>query len=293
MNVKYFFFLSAIVCVSLSSCSKDDDEQSTYVNDNQNTASVTAKRLEIPHLKGGTDNLFIVHSVATYGVNYCLEWCCSKKSQRWTAYEMYASNSVENWKRNSWKYTEWGGDPFQEDTDVPEAYRTTLSDYRYTGYNRGHICPSADRLCSQAANEQTFFLSNMQPQLYGFNAGIWEQMENQVRNWNKYTFRDTLYICKGGTIDNSDQTLGYTSNGKLLIPKYFYMAILCKNSYGYKALAFFVEHKVDADSDNLGDYVISIDELEAKTGIDFFCNLPDDKEKVVESHVYLNAWGLK
>lgn len=294
-SIREFLF---ILCVlnALLACSggdSSDNSGNTSKNDNANNtyAYREAGRLEIPHLKGGT-SLFIVHSTAAFGVNYCVEWDCTKKSQRWTAYEMYASNSVANWNRNNWYNTSWEGDPFQADPSIPAAYRTELSDYRYTGYNRGHLCPSADRLCSQDANEQTFYLSNMQPQKYEFNSGIWEKMENQVRTWNKSSFRDTLYVVKGGTMDFQDQIYGFTSTG-LIVPQYFYMAILCKNAGGYKAIAFWVDH-FNHNSTSVSDYVLtSIDELERRTNIDFFCNLPDDIETKVESATYMNSWGLQ
>ncbi len=133
----------------------------------------------------------------------------------------------------------------------------------------------------------------MHPQKYNFNAGIWEKMEEQVRTWNRSSFRDTLYVVKGGTIDNSNQVLGNTSSG-LIIPRYFFMAILCKNSTGYKALAFWAEHLDENHSnDSLADYVISIDKLEQLTGIDFFCNLPDYIENKIEANTYVISWGLK
>ena len=72
------------------------------------------------------------------------------------------------------------------------------------------------------------------------------------------------------------------------------MAILCKNSQGYKALGFWVEHlNEDRSGDNIINYVVSIDELEQKTGIDFFCNLPDDVEETTEKVVYPVAWSLR
>ena len=72
------------------------------------------------------------------------------------------------------------------------------------------------------------------------------------------------------------------------------MALLCKNAQGYKAMAFWIQHKAgNDDGQALKQYVISIDELEQKTGIDFFCNLPDDIEERVESNVAPNAWGFK
>lgn len=290
-KILYLFVLSAMII----SCGSSDDTNSTNdkANNNANTSCIPETRLlECPHIKGGS-SIIISHATPTYGITYTLEWDCDKKAQRWSAYEMYNSNSVTNWNRNSWYNTTWGGDPFQEDVDIPSKYRTTLSMYRSSGYDRGHMCPSADRLDSKDANEQTFYLSNMQPQNHNLNAGIWEVMENQIRTWNKSSFRDTLYIVKGGTIDNPDQIKGYTSSG-LLIPGYFFMAILCKNAEGYKAIAFWVDHQtVNHSSDPLSKYVISIDQLEEKTGIDFFCNLPDDIENRIEATTYPNSWQIQ
>ena len=71
----------------------------------------------------------------------------------------------------------------------------------------------------------------------------------------------------------------------------FYMAILYKNSEGYKALAFWaLNENVDRSKDDLKKYVISIDKLEELTGIDFFCNLPDDVENKVEAATYTQSW---
>lgn len=309
---KNILYLLALCCLSLYACSEDEETGTipTYnsngnstsniyngVNDNGNWDNTYATRLEIPKLKDGADgnNIFLVHETSEYGVNYCIEWDCTLKAQRWTAFQMYNSNNVTNWDRNNWSTTEWKRDPFQPDPLLPTNVRTELDHYRGSGYNRGHICASADRLNSKDANEQTFYLSNTQPQIYAFNAGVWENMESQVRRWNKSSFRDTLYVVKGGTIDKAEHIIQTTNKG-LLVPKYFFMAILCKNSdpsqWGYKALAFWVEHAANNDTD-LRKYIISIDELEEKTGIDFFCNLPDEIENTVERNVAPTAWGFK
>ena len=296
-HLKFLFYMFA-VALMFSSCGSDneDSDTSSTRNDNVNvvTASMPAEitRLEFPKVKGG-NNLVIVHratlnsKTGETGVNYSLEWDCGKKSQRWSCYEMYRGITATNTNR-------YYGDPqYPQDESVPEAYRFTSDPYWGTGYNHGHICPSADRLGSSEANYQTFFLSNMQPQVSGFNAGIWESMEKQVRIWNRNDFRDTLYVCKGGTIDNSDQIITTTANG-LIVPKYYFMAILCKNSLGYKAIGLWAEHKSNND-DVVANYVVSIDQLEQLTGIDFFCNLPDGIEKSVEGLSVDNikrVWGL-
>lgn len=135
----------------------------------------------------------------------------------------------------------------------------------------------------------------MQPQVNGFNAGVWANMENQLRNtWNTSTYREILYVCKGGTIDNASQIAGYAKND-LIVPKYFFAAILAVKNGQYKAIGLWFEHKKNNDS-VLSNYVVSIDELEKLTGIDFFCNLPDSIEDKVESATkaeMLSNWGLQ
>lgn len=79
----------------------------------------------------------------------------------------------------------------------------------------------------------------------------------------------------------------------MIVPKYFYMALLLKLGNQFTAFAFWAEHtNNDHSNDPLSNYVITIDELEQRTGIDFFCNLPDNIEDKVESNVAYNYWGF-
>lgn len=287
-------FFTACTFVSCGDDNDNNDEKPVITNnENQNPNTRPELRLlEFPHVSGSGNNLIVVHKTEDYGINYSIEWDCDKKAQRWTCYQMHAGNNVINWSRNQWYNTSWNGDPFQEDPDIPSNYNVQLWQHESDGFDRGHICASQDRMCSRDVNEQTFYLSNMHPQYNTFNAGIWSKMEQQLRYWNKDRFRDTLYICKGGTIDKKDKVLMTTTKG-LIVPKYFFMAVLCKNSQGYKAMAFLIEHNNEnRTNDALSKYVVSIDRLEEFTGLDFFCNLPDDIEKKVESQVHPNAWGL-
>lgn len=285
------------------SCGGDDDDynvspgsqspsgsKTVNVNANPTTQHKEYGRLEVPRIKGTSDNLVLIHYTSQYGLNYMVEWDCIKKSQRWTCYTLDTRNSVKNVSR-------YYGDPqYPNDPDLPSMFRFTEDPYWGSGFDHGHICPSYDRLCSAEANIQTFYMTNMQPQYNKFNAGLWLNMENFVSNYFKNRNQngtDTLYICKGGTIDNPSQTIMTTKKG-MLVPKYFYMALLCKNSQGYKAMAFWVEQRnEDRSTDNLYHYVVSIDRLEELTGIDFFCNLPDDTEESIEKVVFPNSWGLK
>lgn len=301
------YALGALFSVFLVlSCSKDENDAKipgVVENKNKNLTGTypEASRLEFPRLKGGRSILLVHKTNDSYGVNFCTEWDTEKKSQRWSCYQMHNGNTGGNVGR----YQE--GYPYDDQLDFANYFTTgdgtPFDPFWGSGYDHGHICPSADRQYTKEANRQTFFLTNMQPQRNVFNAGVWQAMEQQVRNWNRGAFRDTLYVCKGGTIDRSDQISRTLANG-LIVPRYFFMALLCKNSSGYKALAFWIEHK-DKDSDYpkdvkgnylLGTYVMNIRELETLTGIDFFCNLDDKTEEHVETLPTENiksAWGVK
>ena len=244
---------------------------------------------------------------ATFGVNYCVEWDTdlqpegwndggTLRSQRWTCYQMHAGNTGANTSR-------WPDYKYPNDPELPSQYHFTADPYWNSGYDHGHILPSADRgyYYNAEANKQTFYLTNMQPQVNGFNAYVWAEMEKQVRTWNSYYFRDTLYVVKGGTIDKAEyihRTIG-SGHNRIPVPRYFFMALLCKNkdtaNSGYKALGFWIQHQTNTTTD-LKPYVVSIRELERLTGIDFFCNLPDNIEDAVETlprDNIIRAWNLK
>jgi endonuclease G len=249
--------------------------------------------------------MFIVHTTKKYGVTYTEEWDKEQKTQRWAAYSITDLNAVSYWSRKNWVGTIWkgayyDGDPFQEDSVIPMMYRTRLADYYNSGFTRGHIVNSADRVMSQHSNGQTFYLSNMQPQLYNFNSGIWLSMENWLHNlgFNKQK-RKVLYIAKGGTTTPTESVPSPLFSKTELegrinipVPRYFWMAILLldKNDQ-YHGIAFWAEHK-NNKATNIKDYTISIDELETRTGIDFFPNLPDDVETEVEAARNLSDWNF-
>ena len=241
-------------------------------------------RIEIPKLKGDAMSIAYSH-YTTYKnkktITYSAEYDCTKKHTRWVAFTFYDDTSEKNVKRTD----AWADDPF-----IPIEYRTYKNDYNGSGYTRGHLCASEDRVYSKEANEQTFYYSNMSPQIGDrFNGGIWLNMEAKVQSWGKETsLRDTLYVVKGGTIDDNN-ILRYAGNG-VAVPKYYFMAILALKNSQYKAMAFFIEHKSYSAPYNTSNYAMSIDELEQKTGIDFFHNLPDDIERTVEATFNKNQW---
>jgi endonuclease G len=275
----------------------------TKVGESMWTNYPEAWRLEYPQVsynnlsptKDGaeTKNQIIVKSTNDFGITYSLEWDNALVANRWTCYELHAGNSMATVGRN---------DDFKQDPEV--AVSSTLDQYSGSGFSRGHLCPSADRLCSTVQNKQTFFLTNMQPQYQSHNGGLWSRLETLVRDYatnDEFTALhcDTLYIVKAATIANvtSDALTGNSTSGvyatsevdnynKLLVPRYFYMALLHynKDTDTYHAIAFWTKHLSNTQPvANLADYAISIDKLEQLTGLDFFCNLPDIIEDEVEA----------
>lgn len=314
---------SLFVFALLVSCGNDSVVSPQQTNTNSNTAmsqalyteaktpaSVRAGAmhgLEIPSLRTGTADALIVHTLANGTLNFCVGYNTRLKSNCWTAFKLYNgfSSNNKNWNRNKWKQGEtfngYGGtgDPFQPDPVLPENIRLNSENYDDWRYQRGHILGSADRLNSREANGQTFYMSNILPQMKSFNEqGIWWNLENFIRNtYDASSFRDTLYIVKGGTVSAGKYTM-VGSNNHLVCPSYFYMAILAyakkysNTNGGYFAIAFWMEHKTNTDAVS-SKYAITIDELEKRTGIDFFCNLPDDIENAIEKSYYLSDWRLK
>lgn len=304
---KYYLLLLLIAsAVTFTACSSDDNnggkfsEDGPNVNKNVVTDDEAVSRLEFPRLKDDGNSVVIVYRTSnkTYDpdrVNFAVEWDCEKKAQRWSCYQMH-QGYYGTYSRVV--------DGYMNDTqNLPEGSYWTDDYYYGSGFEHGHICPNADRKYSYDANYQTFYLTNMQPQYHKFNGytssgadqgeGLWVRMEEKVRNWTPKNSTDTLYVCKGGTIDREDQIIKRI-NGKLIVPKYFFMACLMKNSQGYRAVGFWAEQKSNEwrDDQPLSDFAVTIDELEELTGIDFFCNLPDDIENYVENHFSTKAWGL-
>lgn len=254
------------------------------------SASVV-RRLEMPALADGS--LFVRHIADVEGasvVNYCIEYDPQKMHSRWVAFRFDAVTR----QRNATRSDKWADDP-----ELPVALQ--IGTATFPGYDRGHLCASADRLFTQGANEQTFYMSNMSPQLNGFNSGLWNAFEMHVQDLGRdASFADTLYVAKGGTIAEG-QTIGdlQRANGSFVaIPKYYWMALLRVKDGAYDAIGFWMEHKAysfgqNASKAQKASFAVTIDELEQKTGIDFFHNLPDATEATVEAGFSLSAWRLE
>lgn len=167
-------------------------------------------------------------------------------------------------------------DSFTEDVDVPDQFRSTLSDYSGSGYDRGHFAPNASMDFTASSMQESFLLTNISPQLLTFNRNGWAELEQVIRDCT--VENGSLYVVTGTIYDSIDEEIG---NG-VEIPDKFYKAILKLDSPA-SAFALSIPHAPLNDED-LRKYVVSIDQLEKETGNDFFSNLKDNIEAGVESN---------
>src|SRR5690554_7724797 len=151
--------------------------------------------------------------------------------------------------------------------------------YKNSGYTRGHLLPAGDRVFSKEAYDETFYTSNISPQLAEFNTGIWNSLEMRIRNFVKKNGK--VYIITGGVLTDALPTIG---NEKVSVPDYFYKVVLYNDGSQYKMLAYLIPHKEEKRKP-LQDYVITTDSVEALTGIDFFHFLDDTLEDELEAAV--------
>ena len=128
--------------------------------------------------------------------------------------------------------------------------------------------------------------SNISPQEHQFNAGIWNALEQKARYWaGKY---DGVFVVTGGVLDGNMERIGYEY---VSVPNTFYKIILDNDSGNIKVIAFLMPHK--NSNRPLYEYVVSVDEVENLTGIDFFPELEDRLENKLEASSSYKAWSFK
>jgi|TARA_B110000208_G_scaffold118918_1_gene145459 endonuclease G len=159
-----------------------------------------------------------------------------------------------------------------------------LSDYKKSGYDRGHLAPSRDMSFSRIASNESFYLSNISPQDKSFNRGIWKKLESLVRDW-AIEYGD-IFVVTGGVLNSSNITIG---KEEVSVPMFFYKIILVYDGLDTKTIAFVMPN--EKSTEKLSNYVYSVDYLEDLTGIDFFPELPDNIEEDIEKKSILNQWS--
>ena len=174
-------------------------------------------------------------------------------------------------------------DNFRSDASIATE-SASLSDYKGSGYDRGHLIPAADLSWSEEAMSDSFYLSNMSPQEPQFNRGIWSSLEATVRN-----FADTegeVYVVTGPILtDGPYKTIG---KNEVSVPKHYYKVILDYAEPDFKAIGFVLPN--EGSDQRLESFATTVREVEQLTNLDFFHLLPDPLEKKLETSFSVADW---
>ncbi|MDO1512325.1 DNA/RNA non-specific endonuclease [Maribacter confluentis] len=171
---------------------------------------------------------------------------------------------------------------FLEDPFVPTK-SADWRNYKGSGYDRGHLVPAGDRRFSKQAYDETFYTSNVSPQDREFNAGIWNDLEQQIRRWAKQY--GSLYIFTGGVLENGLEEIGEED---VDVPNAFYKIVARKKNNKLHTISFLIPNKPQFLP--LRNFVVAVDDIEEETGIDFFAELPPDEQKAFETTTNTVGW---
>lgn len=197
-------------------------------------------------------------------------WDSRNYVSHWVAYPLNSGLLTGKYGR----YDQHGGgfppDPILESLHMTQP---ELLNHSYGGgWTRGHQIPSADRQESENVNKCTYYVTNMTPQQYDFNGGIWANLEGRVRAYSKNA--DTLYVVSGCHLTSDSSWSGMSGGVAARVPSAYYKALLRLKGGSYSAAAYYLPHSKDIASDDFAKYAVSVSELEKIVGVDFFATLP-------------------
>lgn len=197
---------------------------------------------------------------------FCLNYSEHYEQAAWVAYCLTKEKTIKQVERQS---------RFKQDPKIKTATATD-ADYYQSGYDRGHLAPAADMAWSDTSMRESFYYSNVSPQVPAFNRGIWKTLEEQVRDWaNEF---GTIYITTGPVFTNAMATIG---PNKVAVPDAFYKVILVYQDTVKKGIGFILPNQ--ASKKSIFEFAVPIDSVESVTKLDFFYQIPDSVEAVIEA----------
>ena len=199
-------------------------------------------------------------------------------------------NDLPNWVAYSLTKQETTGAYSRENTFYPDPQvkgdPVITKDYSNSGYDRGHMAPAADMKWSEKAMRESFYMTNICPQNQSLNRGDWNDLEELARDW-AYKYNEVFIAC-GPIVTDPHHTIGQTR--KIVVPSAFYKVFLRKKGSTWSCIGFVFPNQ--SGSRPLMTYVMSINEIEQMTGIDFFYHLPDEIEDSIENNDSFADWTI-
>jgi endonuclease G, mitochondrial len=215
---------------------------------------------------------------------FAIGYSYSHKAPEWVAYKLSRNSVLTDVPRKN--------NLFSMDTEIPKEHRSSLSDFRGSGYDRGQMAPADLMNFSYEAMKESFLLSNTVPQKSGFNRynfghyGVWGALESYVRNWA--VSRNEIYVISGPVYQSVVDVIG----SGVEVPSHFYKIVYDPE---YKAsIAFLIPH-IEDTAVRLPDYVTTIDCIEFVTGLDFLNGIKGDDEADIENGLAydFDHWSMR
>lgn len=226
--------------------------------------------------------------------NYTLLYDPEMLASYWVAYPL-CSDHLSTGRTDSWGIYD-PRVPSGKQVNLYKGYGVNVVSVTFPTeqyYARGHQMPNADRNGVAAMQEQTYYPTNITPQLQnGFNAGIWLDLEGAVRS--AVHAGDTVYVVTGAAFRKKGgteviNTITNTYSQVIPVPNYYWKVLLKvkrsgKSVNNAKAIGFWLEHRDDLreNTSSYQNYAVSVDQIEAWTGFDFFANLPEALQDLCE-----------
>lgn len=268
MTMKNFLLTTFLAATSLASAIALPITTPSIASFSNTSASLP---LEQPATLHNHPEQIVVHT--GYRLSFNRETLCPN----WVAWELTANETEGSVQRSN---------DFRPDEMLPYRYQVTTDDYKHSGYDRGHMCPSADMKWSSMAQSECFFMSNICPQTHALNAGGWEKVERACRRWAKREGK--VYIVCGPIFNDARKQLYIGKSVKIRVPNAFFKVVLSLKKGEEKAIGFYFPNR--DGKQNMGDATKTVDEIEKITGMDFFPQLNDALERRVEAQNNLTFW---
>ena len=233
--------------------------------------------------------------------NYTLLYDPEMYASYWVAYPLCSAHL------GTGRDEEWAYDPSvpnaKQTNAIAGAYGVNISTPNYDSnvYARGHQLPNADRTVNDSMSDQTYYMTNITPQIQnGFNGGVWNNLEAAIRGLTSSC--DTVYVVTGAAFrkktvgTESITTIVNTRDSKTLpVPNYYWKALLKVTWSGdavtdASAIGFWLPHQ-DLKGANYASYTVSVDQIEAWTGFDLFANLPVALQNTAETNANWNTFS--
>lgn len=265
----FFCFFKTMVYCQIHEHEINKKYNNTHDNNsyhhNDNIAENHNCHLEIPAIMPA--DTVIIHT------GFSLLYNEKYEQAKWVAYELTKVETYKVAERTN---------RFIIDLKV-STHTANNKDYKSSGYDKGHLAPAGDMSWSAQSMYESFYFSNISPQVPAFNRGIWKKLEELVRLWA--IENEAIYIITGPIIGNNPSTIGAN---KVAVPDYYFKVILDYTYPSIKGIGFILPNA--GSQEKLQYFALSIDEVEKITGIDFFPLIPDEQENNIEKTLCISCW---